>query len=501
MMKRIIDNRKSFYSLIEAGLIVMFAAELIFLATFRSIWFDEAFSLAIVRHSVQDIISLTAADVHPPLYYFILKIAFSLFGESICVAKLVSVLPSVLTLIFSTCFLKKHFSDKAAILFLLCFIASNNMVYYSIEIRMYSWALFFVTMTAIAVWHIISDGKTIWWIMFLLSAVCAAYTHYYAGLTVGIEYILLLYYIIRHDRKKVFHVFSVAILALLLYLPWIATVISQFADVSENFWEGPLSIRKILFTFFRIFSVGSFLEQNSLTVKITTRLFSLLFCTVFLFYFFRKNKDHRDFFAFSGLSSMMMTAFIGISLSFIIHPMFIFRYLVPASGLVWFFVAIEGSYIKSKKFVTVFCFVLLSFGVITYTTVLFSKQKSNDDFNTLHSFFSSKIKPDDVFEYDGQKRNFNAFLISYLFTEHPVIEGTLETFHYQLVYNKVFKIKYVSNSLLSDSCKQKNVRILKFIREPYENALKDDDIEFCGSFKYESEVGIVKYNVFAKSIK
>jgi uncharacterized membrane protein len=285
-MKSFIKNKKCLYNTAEIGLASIFFIGVIFLAGLsQSIWFDEVFSLALVKHSLKEMISLIIADVHPPLYYLILKIATVLFGESIFVAKLVSALPSILTLVFSAFFLKKNFSDRAVILFLLCFMASQHIVTYSIEIRMYSWALFFVTMTAITAWHVVSTGKKIWWGMFLLCMECAAYTHYYAGMAVGIEYLLLLGYIIRYDRKKILQVLFLAVLALLFYLPWISIAIQQFAKVSECIEVIFLiNIRNIRSSFFRFFAVGDLWHKYFSFINPLTVLFAVLFCIVFCFF-------------------------------------------------------------------------------------------------------------------------------------------------------------------------------------------------------------------------
>ena len=37
------------------------------------LWVDEAFSIRMLEHSYGEMIALTAKDVHPPLYYIILK--------------------------------------------------------------------------------------------------------------------------------------------------------------------------------------------------------------------------------------------------------------------------------------------------------------------------------------------------------------------------------------------------------------------------------------------
>jgi hypothetical protein len=94
--------------------------------------------------------------------------------------KMVSVFPTILMVIFASLFLKKEFSDKTAIIFLLSCIASQSIAHYSIEIRMYSWALFFITMMAVSAWYFLKSGKIRWWMAMLFCTVSAAYTHYFA---------------------------------------------------------------------------------------------------------------------------------------------------------------------------------------------------------------------------------------------------------------------------------------------------------------------------------
>ena len=45
---------------------------------------DEYFTLTLINFNVNEMVRLTAADVHPPLYYLILKFAmFLVFSESL----------------------------------------------------------------------------------------------------------------------------------------------------------------------------------------------------------------------------------------------------------------------------------------------------------------------------------------------------------------------------------------------------------------------------------
>ena len=103
--------------------------------------------------------------------------------------KMVSVFPAILMVIFVYFFLKKEFSDKAALVFILSCIASESITRYAIEIRMYSWALFFVTMTAVSAWYFIKNGKSRWWTALLLCALGAAYTHNFAMIAAFILYL------------------------------------------------------------------------------------------------------------------------------------------------------------------------------------------------------------------------------------------------------------------------------------------------------------------------
>ncbi len=39
----------------------------------RDIWYDELFTVSMAEHSYGELVRFTAADVHPPLYYIIVK--------------------------------------------------------------------------------------------------------------------------------------------------------------------------------------------------------------------------------------------------------------------------------------------------------------------------------------------------------------------------------------------------------------------------------------------
>lgn len=66
----------------------------------NNFWGDEAFTANLVQCSVPEIISKTAADVHPPLYYLFVKLAYTIFGKQGWVFHLVSLIPCAIIIAY-----------------------------------------------------------------------------------------------------------------------------------------------------------------------------------------------------------------------------------------------------------------------------------------------------------------------------------------------------------------------------------------------------------------
>jgi len=66
---------------------------LLFLSFYnKTFWYDEAYSIGLIDMSFKDIWNTTALDVHPPLYYYILKVFTFIFGHSVTSFHLCSLL-------------------------------------------------------------------------------------------------------------------------------------------------------------------------------------------------------------------------------------------------------------------------------------------------------------------------------------------------------------------------------------------------------------------------
>ena len=115
----------------------------------ENMWFDESYTFAIVNHSYTEIWEIGGNDVHPIFYYFILKTVSLIFGANILVFRLFSLLPLAILGILGFTHIRKDFGEKCGAIFSFLILFLPEMTRYAGEIRMYSWAMLFTTLTAI----------------------------------------------------------------------------------------------------------------------------------------------------------------------------------------------------------------------------------------------------------------------------------------------------------------------------------------------------------------
>jgi mannosyltransferase len=83
--------------------------------TKADIWHDEGYTAAIIQQPIREIIAITTTDVHPPLYYVIMHVWQSIFGNSVASLRGFSVTCGVLTIALLFLLLQKLFSKRIAI--------------------------------------------------------------------------------------------------------------------------------------------------------------------------------------------------------------------------------------------------------------------------------------------------------------------------------------------------------------------------------------------------
>lgn len=347
-MQSLLKNRKvPLLYIIEILLFVFITI----LAFNPSIWADEVFSMDIIKRPYSEIIDFTASDVHPPLYYFILKIFVDIFSFSnisaIYVGKIVSIIPLALTVFYLGKKVRDNFGFLCSAIFSICVICMPKMIDYALEIRMYSWGLFFVTASFLYAYDIITKKTVSSWIFFTIYSLLAAYTHYFSLISVAVIYVYLFIVCIR--QKQLIKWLICSAVTVIAYLPWLMVVIKQLAVVSADYWIEPITFRTII-----NYVIFPFREWGSRLGYIPAVFLIFVFLVVLILGIkkaikINKNLSQKTVYIMMGFVVLISTVLIGIIVSFIMRPVFVERYMVPALGCFWLCFAYFLSLLKDKK--------------------------------------------------------------------------------------------------------------------------------------------------------
>ena len=202
-----------------------------------NLWFDETYSVSITNHSFSEIWTITANDVHPPLYYWMLRMLDLIFGENIIVYRIFSMIAIALFGILGYTHIRKDLGEKAGIIFSFLAFFLPIMSIYANQIRMYSWTLLFVTLMFIYANRIFKKSSVKNWMIFGVFSLASSYIHYYGLLAAGILNVIIWIYFLKQKRKKDIKIFFfTAISQVIIYLPWLYCFFKQMAQVSKQFW-------------------------------------------------------------------------------------------------------------------------------------------------------------------------------------------------------------------------------------------------------------------------
>ena len=205
----------------------------------NNLWFDECYSAGLARHSMGEIWTIGGNDVHPILYYWMLRIVYLITGGSIIAYKLFSVIPIAIMIILGYTHIRKDFGEKTGFIFSFLCAFLPEMAQYAIEVRMYSWAILTVTVLAIYAYRLIKEDNTKNWVIFGIASLMSIYLHYYGLMAAGIINVIMLIYLIVKKRKKgIIFIVSMGAVQAIAYLPWLVNFVTQLSHVSSGFWIG-----------------------------------------------------------------------------------------------------------------------------------------------------------------------------------------------------------------------------------------------------------------------
>ncbi|MDR2830667.1 MAG: glycosyltransferase family 39 protein [Methanobrevibacter sp.] len=336
---------------------------------------DEQYTFYLVSLSFKDIIYITATDVHPPLYYCLLKLFLMVFPFDVILAKLFSVIPLILLICFSFMKIRKDSDWLTTGIFIFSLVTMSKILYYSLQVRMYSWAMFFVFLSFYYFYKIIKKSTKKNWIIFTIFSLLSAYTHYYGAIAICFLFLFLLVHVVFKNRKFFKNWVLSSIVTLLIYCPWIYFFsMSKYLTSSE--WGVP-SFENVLDVVGFIFSpITDVFNHRNLDIY-GIGLF-IVIMVLFLFLSYQDVKKRmkgncpnfldspiNDMIVIYGFGCFIGVLFFGLIFSFLVKPMFDARYLFVVLVCFWlsFSILLSKSYKYKMIFVPIFIIVLFS-GVV-----------------------------------------------------------------------------------------------------------------------------------------
>lgn len=329
-----------------------------------NVWNDEATTIIYILRDFKDLWGTIMVDDHPPLYYLLLKGLISVFGYRFGLVKLFSAVPIILMHIWTGALVLRDPRMRAsrhagplATLFIVITTLDHNFLYLSTEIRMYSLAMFFVTMSGIYAFKVYADGRKRDHVILVLLLLGGAYTHHFATLSEAFICLFLFIFLLRRDIRAIRQVLFITGASFIGYLPWLPVLLGQIGLTS-----GEARVR------FRMTDVRGYfsyiIENDAWIVMLLSVILLLAFYALLPDDRRTKEEKAEIVFGLLSISVVFLVMFTGIFVNLKISPVFMGRYLSPALGLFWLGFIVLAARVDHRRIV-----VLLLGGLIVYKSL------------------------------------------------------------------------------------------------------------------------------------
>lgn len=226
-----------------------------FKLTQQSLWLDELHNMieADPATSFGQLFSyLKCCDQHPPLYFFIERFAFTVFGHTEGVARSISVIAGTISVWGMWLLGKEVYNKQLGYIAAILTCVNYYNIFYSQEARGYILAFLFATLSFLYFIKLIKAPIRSNIVLYAVFSLLLLYTHYYSLFIVTAQALLALLFILlekkRTEKNRLFKAFLFSgILLLVGYAPWVPFLL-QMSNI-KSFWIGNVS-HDFIITFF-----------------------------------------------------------------------------------------------------------------------------------------------------------------------------------------------------------------------------------------------------------
>lgn len=385
--------------------VLLAGAAILFGGCFQnSLWFDEAYTVGLMQHSLLNVFKWATFDVHPHLYYVALKLFTMIFGDSLPAMRIFSALGAVMFASLGLTHLRKDFGRKVGFWFSFCAVFSASTLVYALQIRMYTWAAYFVALAAIYAFRKYSDPENRKnRILFLVCSVAAAYIHYFGLFAVAAVNLILLYRT-NKDKRPVKLWLRDAAVQIGAYIPGLAVFLRQITLGGAGWIQIGWPDLVLDMVSYHLFGdvLSAFFEHKSIPYLVVGGVCLLLYVCggVLLWRYAASDRigENQKRALRGALCAYFGTLLFTVTVS-LFRPIYYVRYTVVICGLLFFAVAVLLAGFRKKLFKIIAALVILA--VFAVQTVYTYDLMYDPSANAVHDALDGNVREDDQFLFEG----------------------------------------------------------------------------------------------------
>jgi hypothetical protein len=361
----------------------------------RGIWYDDAFSFFLARRDLDSIVTGTAADTMPPLYYFALHL-WMMVSTNLVHLRLLNVLISMGIIALTFELANSLFDAPVAAAATLLTAVSPFHIYHAQELRMYGFLCLNLLLYLTFFSRIyLNRDRHVWlhWVGLMAAGALAMYSHNLAAFTLFSANLLLL-------LQRRWRLLGRLILAqtgiLLLASPWLVMVPGQIAKIQSAFWTpqpGLLELVQALVAFHTDLPV----PRNMLAMAVAVTILFLAIVGYELARSWRRDARIQLLTTFACFPPLLIFA-----LSYIMRPLFVPRGFILSSLAYYILAAVilAGRAPRFVRGILLVSFVLAALLALpsTYTFDEFPRSP----FRPAARFLRAQVQTGDVILHDNK---------------------------------------------------------------------------------------------------
>jgi len=406
-------NLKKFLDRYSLLLILLIALTLrLILLGNKSFWADEGVTWFIGIGEI-------SSDAHPPLYFLILRVFITLFGDSEFAGRLPSAIFGWLTVVFAYLLVKENFGKKPGLILAGFLAISPFMIPIDQEMRMYSLIGLEIILILFFYFRVIKS-KDFNWLNYLgltLTAILSLYT--YSLFTIVLAYLAVVFLVVKKKEigKLWLKLLLLSSAVILAYMPQLIKLLSITGERNHVYAYDWIHLKFNIIRVFKscaaffygdsltefIVKNGHFTANNPVIVILTILVFLSALLLLYIFFSgIRKLKTFEDFhirllLICLGLAALFSVLFFGIPISTSRHMIFAF---VPIAIILVFIKSKEKPFLRYTFWIG-YIFLSVSSLWLYYRAPLFFYEKA--DWRSAGEFISQNLEETDgVFFASGR---------------------------------------------------------------------------------------------------